>query len=90
MRLRAASELERIFDKFFNVTNVLEDFSAKISREDTSTHTIGIENLYGISNNNIYNIKTSLSKVLCSHITTLVNILGRLQMGNPTITSTIF
>jgi hypothetical protein len=28
-------------------------------------------------------LKTSESKVQCSHIATFINILGRLQMGNP-------
>jgi hypothetical protein len=34
--------------------------------------------------------KTSESKVRCSHIATSINILGRLQMGKPTIRLTIF
>jgi hypothetical protein len=47
-------ELERVFDKFpkYHMNILLEDFNAKVRREDTFRPTIGNEILHKISNNN--------------------------------------
>jgi hypothetical protein len=91
-------ELELVFDKFPKdyMKILLGDFNAKVGREEIFKPTIWNETLHEISNDNgvrlvkCPHLKTSKSKVLCSHIATSINILGRLQMGNPTIRLTTF
>jgi hypothetical protein len=61
---------------------LLGDFSATVDREDIFEPTIGNEILP--------HLKISLSRVQCSHIATFMNVIGRLQMGKPTIRLTIF
>jgi hypothetical protein len=65
---------------------LLEDFNAKVGREDIFNPTIGNESLHEISNDN----GRSLPMVQCSHITTFINILGRIKIGNPPIRLTIY
>jgi hypothetical protein len=75
---------------------LLGDLNAKVDSEDIYKPTIWNESLHEISNDNgvrIVNFATSKtleSKVRCSHVATFINILGRLQMRNPTIKLTIF
>jgi hypothetical protein len=90
-------ELERVFDKFpkYHMKILLGDFNAKVGREDIFKPAVGNESFHKISNDNVItvlNFATSknLSKVRCSHIATSINILGRLQMGKPTIRLAIF
>jgi hypothetical protein len=91
-------KLESVFDKFpkYHMKSLLGDFNAKADREDIFKPTIGNRRLHEISNDNGVRLvnfatsKTSESKVQCSHIATSINILGRLQMGKPTIRLTIF
>jgi hypothetical protein len=91
-------ELESVFDKFpkYHRKILLGDLNAKVGREDISKPTIGNESLHEISNDNgvrLANFATSKNlrvKIWCSHIATSINILGRLQMGKPTIRLTIF
>jgi hypothetical protein len=90
-------ELECAFDKFSKYRmNILLDFNAKIVREDIFKPTIGNENLHEIINDNglrLANFATSKNlrvKSTCFHFATFINILGRLQMGKPTIRLTIF
>jgi hypothetical protein len=47
-------ELERVFDKFpkYHMKILLEDFNAKVGREDIFKPTIGNESLHEISNDN--------------------------------------
>jgi exonuclease III len=77
-------ELERVFDKFpkYHMQILLGDFNVKVGKEDIFKQTIVIETLP--------HLRTSESKVRCSHNVTSINILGRLQMGKPTIRLTIF
>jgi hypothetical protein len=83
-------------DKFpkYHIKIRLGDFNAKVGREDIFT--IWNESLHEISNDNgvrivNFNIFKNLRvKVRCSHITTSIKILERLQMGKPTIRLTIF
>jgi hypothetical protein len=89
---RFCEEFECVFDKFPKYhMNILLDFSAKVGREDIFKPTIENESLHKISNDNGVTVvnfatsKNSHSKVRCSHIATSINILGRLQMGKPTI-----
>jgi hypothetical protein len=90
-------ELERVFDKFPKYhTKILLDFNAKVGREDIFTPKIGNDSLYKSSNDNIVRVvnfahpKISQSKVRYSNIATFINMLGLLQVGNPTIKLTIF
>jgi hypothetical protein len=91
-------ELERMFDKFpkYHMKILIGDFNAKVDREDIFKLTIENESLHEISNGNgvrlvnFATLKTSESKVRCSHITTSINILGCLEIGMPTIRLTIF
>jgi exonuclease III len=91
-------ELESVFDKLpkYHRKILLGDFNAKVGREDIIKRTIQNESLHEISNDNgvrLVNFATSKKpepKVRCSHIATSINILGRLQMGKPTIKLTIF
>jgi hypothetical protein len=73
---------------------LLRDFNAKVGREDIFKPTIWNESLHEISNDNgvrLINFATSKNlRVRCSQIATSINILGRLQMGKPTIRLTIF
>jgi hypothetical protein len=91
-------ELERVFEKFskYHMKILLGDYNAKVGREDIFKPTIGNESLHEISNDNgvrlvnFPHLKTSESKVRCSHIATSINILGRILMGKPTIRLAIF
>jgi exonuclease III len=75
-------ELERVFDKFpkYHMKILLGDFNAKVDREDIFEPTIGNESLHEISNDNgvrlvnVPNLKTSESKVRCSHSATSIYI----------------
>jgi hypothetical protein len=87
-----------VSDKFpkYHTKILLADFSAQVGREDIFKLAIGNESLHEISTDNgvivvnFAHLKTSESKVRCSHIATSKNILGHLQMGKPTIRLTIF
>jgi hypothetical protein len=87
-----------VFDKFpkYHMKILLGDFNAEVRKEDIFKPTIRNESLHEISNDNGVRVvnfatyKTSDSKVPCSHIATSINILGRLQMGKPTVRLTIF
>jgi hypothetical protein len=91
-------ELERVFGKFlkYHMKILLGDFNAKVGREDIFKPTIMNESLHEISNDNgfrLVNFATSKNlrvKVRCFHIATSINILGRLQIGKPTIRFTTF
>jgi hypothetical protein len=91
-------EFEHVFNKFPKChTEILAgDFNAKEGIEDIFKLTIGNESLHKISNDNgVRAVHFATSKNLtvkstCSHIATFINILGCLQMGNPTIRLTIF
>jgi hypothetical protein len=92
-------ELEHVFDKFpkYHTKTLLGGFNAKVGKEDIFKPTIGNESLHEISNDNavrLVNFAASknqrVKSIQCSHITTFINILERLQMGKPTIRLTIF
>jgi hypothetical protein len=92
-------KLKRVFDKFptYHMKILLGDFNAKVGRECILKPTIRNKSLQEISNyigvrlvNFLLHLTTSESKVRYSHIATSINILGRLQMGKPTIRLTIF
>jgi hypothetical protein len=91
-------ELEQVFNKFpkYHMKNLFGDFSAKGGRKDVFKLTVRNESLHEISNGNgarvvIFAISKNVkSKAQCSHIATFINILGLLQMENPTIRLTIF
>jgi hypothetical protein len=76
---------------------MLEDFNAKVGREDMfkPTHTIENESLLEIINDNgvgrvkFDTSKTTESKVRRSHFAKSINILGHLQMGKSTMRLTI-
>jgi hypothetical protein len=76
--------LECVFEKFhiYHMKILLQNFNAKVGREDIFKPTIGNESLHEISNDygvraeNFATSKNSQSKVRCSHITTSINILG--------------
>jgi hypothetical protein len=82
-------ELERVFDKFpkYHMKILLGDLPAKVGREHIFKPTIGTESLYKISNDKgvrvptLPHLKTSQSKVRCSHIITSINISGHPQTG---------
>jgi hypothetical protein len=75
---------------------LLGHFNAEVGREDIFKPTIGNESLHIISNDNgvrvvnFATVKILLSKVLCSHIVTFINLLGRLLMGRCTTKLTTF
>jgi hypothetical protein len=75
---------------------LLGHFNAKVGREDMFKPTIWNESLHEINNDigirvaNFARSKNLIVKVQYSHITTVINILGHLQMGTPTIRLTIF
>jgi hypothetical protein len=87
-----------VFDKFptCHMKMMLEDFSAKVGREDIFKPTIGNESLHKIGNDNgvrVANFATSKNLTVKSMMFphhTYINILGRLQMGKPIIRLTIF
>jgi hypothetical protein len=86
-------ELNRVFDKLpkYHMKILLGDFNAKVGSEHIFKSTIGNESLHKISNDNgVRLVNFATSKVRCSHIATSINILGRLQMGKPTIRLAIF
>jgi hypothetical protein len=91
-------ELERVFNKFpkYHMKILLRDFNAKIGREDIFKPKIGNKSLREMSNDNgvravnLPHLKITQPKALCFHITTSINILGRLWLGKPTIRLTIF
>jgi hypothetical protein len=88
-------ELECVFDKFpkYHMKILLGDFNAKIGREDIFKPTIGNESLHEISNDNrvrLVNFATSKNLIVKSMMFPHHNILGRLQIGKPTIRLTIF
>jgi hypothetical protein len=85
-------ELEHIFDKFPKYhMKMLGDLNAKVGRENIFKPTNGNESLHEINNDNGVRVvnfdtsKKSLSNVQCSHIATLINILGHLQTGTSKI-----
>jgi hypothetical protein len=81
------------FDKFpkYHTKILLGDFSAKVSREDIFKPTTGNESSHEISNDKgVRVVKILLPHVQCSHIVTLINLLGLLLMGGCTIKLTIF
>jgi hypothetical protein len=86
--------LQRVFDKFakYHMKILLGDFNAKVGREDIFKPIIGHESLHEISNDNgiLPHLKTSESKVRCSHIAVSINIHGRLRKGETTTRLTIF
>jgi hypothetical protein len=62
---------------------VLGDFSTKVSRVDTFKPVTGSESSHKISTDNcvgVANPETSLSKIRCSHILTLINLTEHLLM----------
>jgi hypothetical protein len=75
---------------------LLGDFNAKVGREDIFKPTIGNESLHEISNDNEHRLVNFVpSKNLRVKSTmfphrNILNILGCLQMGKPTIKLTIF
>jgi exonuclease III len=91
-------ELAYLFAEFskYHMKILLGDLNAKEGNKDIFKPAIGNESLHKISNDNIVrliNIATSkniTAKIRCSHFTTSINILERLQMGKPTIRLTIF
>jgi hypothetical protein len=91
-------ELEHVFVKFlkYHTKILLGDFNAKVGREDIFKPTVGNESLHEISNDNgvgLVNFATSknirIKSTMFPHHN-IHNILGRLQMGKPTIRLTIF
>jgi hypothetical protein len=91
-------ELERVFDMFpkYHMKILLGDFNAKVRKEDIFELTTGNASLHEISNDNgvrVVNFTASKNLTVKStllHIATFINLLGRLQMGKPTIRLTIF
>jgi hypothetical protein len=91
-------ELERVFDKFpkYHTNILLEDFNAKVGREDIFKPTIWNKSLHKIRNDNgvrlIYFATSENFRVKSTMFphSTSINILGHLQMGKLTISLTIF
>jgi hypothetical protein len=91
-------DLERGFDKFptYHTKIVLGDFNAKVDRENIFKPKIDTKSLQAIGNNNGLRVvnfitpKISQPKIRCSHIATSINVLGRFQIGKPTIRLTVF
>jgi hypothetical protein len=88
--------LEHVFDKFpkWHMKILLENFSAKVAREDLFKPPTGNESLYETSNDNgVKNsqlcISKNLSKVWCLHIVTFIHLHGHL-MGRRTNKVIIF
>jgi hypothetical protein len=69
--------------------NFVRRFHSKVDREVICKPTLWNESLYEISNAdgvrvvNLPHLKISRSKVLCCHIAISINMLRRLQVGNP-------
>jgi hypothetical protein len=91
-------EMERIFDQFlkYHMKILLEDFNAKVGREDVFKPIVRIDSLHESSNDNgvrIVNFATSKNLIVKSTMFShrnIHNILGHLQMGTSTIRLTIF
>jgi hypothetical protein len=62
---------------------LLEDFSAKVGREDIFKPTIGYDSLHDIINDNLSNVK-------CSQNITFINVLRHLLMERLILKLTIF
>jgi hypothetical protein len=80
-------ELEGVFDKFpkYHMNILLEDFNAKVGREDIFKPTTWNENLHKISNDKgVRTVKfatsKNLSEVQCSEVVSFINLLGHLLM----------
>jgi hypothetical protein len=72
---------------------LLGNLIAKVGNKDIFKPKTGSKCLHEITNNNgvgVVNFSTSKNLTGCSHIATSINILGRLQMGKPTIRLAIF
>jgi hypothetical protein len=91
-------EMESLSDKFrkYDMKILLGEFNAKVCREGIFKPTIGNESIHEISNDNevrVVNFATSknprVKSIMFPH-RNIINILGRLQMGKPTIRLTIF
>jgi exonuclease III len=91
-------ELEHVFEQFpkCHMKILLGDFNAKVGREDIFKPTIRNESLHEISNDNgvrLMNFDSfknlTVKSTMFPH-RNIHNILGRLQMGKPTIRLTIF
>jgi hypothetical protein len=89
--------LQHAFNKFPNCHKkiLLQDFNAKVGREEISKPKIGNESLHEISNDNgirVLNFATSknVSKLQCSYFVAFINLFGRLLMERLTNKLTIF
>jgi hypothetical protein len=86
--------LERVFVKFFkyHMKILLGDFIAKVGKLDIFKPTIWNENLHEISDDNGVRVVNfaKYKTAHCFYTVTSINILVRLQMGEPTIRLTIF
>jgi hypothetical protein len=88
--------MEYVLYKFpkYHTKILLGDFSVKIGREEIFKTTTGNESSHEISNDGVRAVNLATSKNLTvksmSHIATFITVTGRLQMGNPKITLTIF
>jgi hypothetical protein len=82
---RFDEELDHEFDKFpkYHTKILLRNFSAEVGREDKPT--TGNESLHKVSNEKVVRVvnfatsKILLSRVRCSHIVTLINLIGFLM-----------
>jgi hypothetical protein len=93
-------KLDYLFDKFskYHMKILLGNFNSKVGKEDIFKRITGDESLHEIKDGNGVRIVqlaatknlTVRNTMLSYHIATSINILGRLQMGNPTIRLTIF
>jgi hypothetical protein len=91
-------ELEHALEKSpkYHTKIFVGNFNAKVGKEDVYKPRIGNGSLRVITNDswgrvaNLPHLKISQSKLRRSHIAASSNILGRLQMGNPTARFTIF
>jgi hypothetical protein len=91
-------ELGHIFDQFprYDMKILLDDFNAKVGREDVFKPTIRNESSLKISNDNRVRVvnfatsKTYLSKAPCSPIAAVINTLGPLLMERHTTRLTTF
>jgi hypothetical protein len=90
-------ELECVFDKFpkYHMKILVVHFNVKVDREDIFKPTVWNESLHEISNDNgvrLVNFATfkdlRVKSTMFPHRN--IQILGRLQMGKPTIRLTIF
>jgi hypothetical protein len=88
-------ELEHVFDKFpkYHMKILLGDFNAEVGKEDFFKLTVGCESLHEISNDNgvrLVNFATSKKSHSQTYDVPTSHILGRLQVGKPTLRLTIF